>query len=604
MGNKKFFALFLGLVFVGNFAFSQEKPASSEDKPAEEVKKPIAAKSNVKKERVPHEFQLNVHAGAGFLLFRGDIQDNAKTNIHRLGNRLGYNFGIGATINRFLDVQANVLIGKLNGNERNRDVPSLNRNFQSNLFAVGVDLEYNFGNLWIWRDPRVVSPIVGGGVYFSTYDVYKDLQDSEGNTYHYWTGESAIFNVDESAPQTEDVQQLLRDFEYESKVYDSPVSSVAFPVFGGFDFNLSRKWAFRVKAGYFFTLTDKIDGFDEPSSSKNLDGFFYSNISVFFKFNPFKKRVKGEVPSEYLGDFGDDIVSGDSDGDGINDFVDQCSGTPTGVEVDQNGCPKDKDGDGIPDYKDKEPSTAPGYVVDENGSAISYQQIYEKYQRDTVNIKRKNVDKDWLFSQVPTDSKYTVHVGTFTNYDIPTQLKMKLSAMTGLTERKVNDSVSVFTLGKFDNFEAAEEKQNQLIKSGIDQAFGVNEGVLDKVATDISTLKVEGPIFSNRTYTEKKEIDVLVYGVQLREYRLRLDLDKLSRLIAKYGVEMRVTSGGTKIYTIGAFETYDETEKLRKEVARLGVKDPEVKARLNNKPIPIDQAKKEEERIKAEQGQE
>lgn len=606
MGYQKFFALFLSIAFLGNIALAQEKPEAdkkpeAKEKKTEEKKKPVEAKSNVKT-RVPHEFQLNVHAGAGLLLFRGDIQDNAGTNIHRLGNRFGYNFGIGATINRFLDIQANVLIGKLNGNERNRDVPSLNRNFQADLFAVGVDLEYNFGNLWIWRDPRIVSPFIGGGVYFSTYDVYKDLQDGDGNTYHYWTGESAIFNVDESTPSTEDVQQLLRDYEYESKVYDSPVSSVAFPVFGGFDFNLSRKWSFRVKAGYFFTLTDKIDGFDDPRSSQHLDGYFYTNMSVFFKFNPFKKRVAGEVPSEYLGDFGDDIVTGDSDGDGINDFIDQCSGTPTGIEVNQNGCPKDKDGDGIPDYKDKEPSTAPGYVVDENGVAISYQKIYEDYQRDTVNIKRKNVDQEWLFSQAATDAKYTVHVGTFTNYDIPTQLKMKLSAMSGLDEKKVNDSVSVFTLGKFDNFAAAEEKQNQLIKSGIDQAFGVNEKALDKVAKDLTSLKVEGPIFSNRTASKaEKELDVLVYGVQLKEYRLRLDLDKLSKLIAKYGVEMRVTSGGAKIYTIGAFETFAETDKLKKDVERLGVKNPLVVARLNNQPIPIEEAQKEEERIRSEQ---
>lgn len=51
----------------------------------------------------------------------------------------------------------------------------------------------------------------------------------------------------------------------------------------------------------------------------------------------------------------------DSDGDGVNDDVDQCPGTTQGVEVDAVGCetiPPDADGDGIPDAEDKCPNDA------------------------------------------------------------------------------------------------------------------------------------------------------------------------------------------------------------------------------------------------------
>lgn len=42
----------------------------------------------------------------------------------------------------------------------------------------------------------------------------------------------------------------------------------------------------------------------------------------------------------------------DKDKDGIPDYLDKCTGTRAGVEVDENGCPLDSDDDGVPDYKD------------------------------------------------------------------------------------------------------------------------------------------------------------------------------------------------------------------------------------------------------------
>ncbi len=55
----------------------------------------------------------------------------------------------------------------------------------------------------------------------------------------------------------------------------------------------------------------------------------------------------------------------DSDGDGVPDAVDECNDTPSGVAVNQNGCPRDTDHDGVPDDIDDCPNTdrmAAGYV--------------------------------------------------------------------------------------------------------------------------------------------------------------------------------------------------------------------------------------------------
>ncbi|MFT4523993.1 MAG: hypothetical protein ACI85F_000134 [Bacteroidia bacterium] len=602
--NKKMkapllFSLFIIGTLTGGSALAQDKPdvkkATDSPKVESEAKtEPIKTSSNVKS-YAPHEFKLNVHAGGGFNLFMGDIADNASTNVHRIGNRFAYHFGIGATLTPWLDLNANVIIGRLNGNERSHEEGELwkNRNFEAKTFAAGLELSYNFKNIGFFRDPRVMVPFVGAGAYFSTYDVYIDKKvDSTGDKYHYWS-DGRIMSEEEDNLISDNAQPIVRDFLYESKEADSPVKALAIPVFGGFDFNIDRNWAFRLKAAYFFTLTDAIDGYDDPQHSDNLDGYFYTSASVFFKFNPFKKRAaKGEVPLEYVGDFGP-LINEDTDKDGVVDFLDKCNGTPTGVTVNSDGCALDSDNDGIPDYRDNQKNTVAGYIVDEHGVAISYKNIYEEFQKDTFSILRRN---EWLYSQPEKDPQYTVHVGTFTNYDIPTQLKMKLSSISGLVERNINDSVSVFTLGSFNNFEAAEAKQNQLIKSGIDQAFGVNENAIKRVADDMKELRVSDPIFSQGARTEK-EPDILNYGVELKEYRLRLDINRLSSVIAKYGVEMRSTPGGIKIYRIGSFNHFDEAEKLRKSVAKLGVKNPQISPRLNDRPIDVDKAKELESTI-------
>ena len=64
------------------------------------------------------------------------------------------------------------------------------------------------------------------------------------------------------------------------------------------------------------------------------------------------------------------VLPVDSDGDGVNDLLDKCPGTPAGVAVDATGCPLDTDKDGVPDYLDKCPETPVGIAVDTNGCPL------------------------------------------------------------------------------------------------------------------------------------------------------------------------------------------------------------------------------------------
>ncbi|MBN1848837.1 MAG: outer membrane beta-barrel protein, partial [Deltaproteobacteria bacterium] len=64
------------------------------------------------------------------------------------------------------------------------------------------------------------------------------------------------------------------------------------------------------------------------------------------------------------------VLSKDSDGDGVYDYQDQCSGTPAGVKVDSTGCPLDSDKDGVYDYQDQCSGTPAGVKVDSSGCPL------------------------------------------------------------------------------------------------------------------------------------------------------------------------------------------------------------------------------------------
>ena len=90
-----------------------------------------------------------------------------------------------------------------------------------------------------------------------------------------------------------------------------------------------------------------------------LDDQFYS---LGFQF-PFGKKAPMAAP----------VVAApvaDTDGDGVNDDMDQCPNTPVGVFVDARGCALDGDRDGVGDHLDQCPNTVSGATVDATGCEL------------------------------------------------------------------------------------------------------------------------------------------------------------------------------------------------------------------------------------------
>lgn len=92
-----------------------------------------------------------------------------------------------------------------------------------------------------------------------------------------------------------------------------------------------------------------------PNTALYVDAGYINGIEV----TEAAKQVRDNLWKVTAGiefDFGKTL---DSDMDGVSDKKDKCPNTPTGVAVDEKGCPIDSDGDGVADYIDDCP-TIPG----------------------------------------------------------------------------------------------------------------------------------------------------------------------------------------------------------------------------------------------------
>lgn len=536
-----------------------------------------------------YRFNPSIGAGAGILKYYGDVEDGLKTSLHRLGNRFGYNFTLSGNFTNSLYLNIDFMKAKLSGNENGL---LWHRNFESDVFGVGVNLLYNFSNLY--KRERSLKPFFSIGFSYTDYEVKADLiNDKTGETYFYWS-DGLVRNAPEGGSTADDLDYVDRDYKYETSLREKPVVAFAVPAALGISLDVSKAISFRLSAKYFYAFTDLIDNFDDPEFSKFNDRYLYTSASVHWHFLPEKKvKAPAKEQSFYFADF-ESLEKEDEDGDGVKDFIDKCAQTPKNVKIDEFGCPLDTDKDGIPDYLDKEPKTTRGRVVDAQGVALNYQQIAES-QADTIGMLRRSITESYVNSQPREGFKYTVHVGTF-GREIPTQLHKKLKSLPGLVETKVNDTLTVYTLGSYDNFADAEKKQNELIYSGIDESFAVADDVVDAVASDAHEVKQsvkmdQGKVRPStvRIETTQKEQQVL-YKVQLTEYRMRIELEKLSQVMAEHGVELRTSKGGLKIFTIGNFENLEDAQALSKRIMGMGIKDAEIVASYNNQAVSIEKA--------------
>ena len=179
-----------------------------------------------------------------------------------------------------------------------------------------------------------------------------DIKDKDGNLYVYAT-DGTIRNLSNNI--------ISRDYTYETNLRevnptnkDYSLMTFTIPVDLGLNITITDRLTFRVANSIKFTFSDYIDDTEGTDGLIKNDILNYSYASLRLDlFSP-----ASEIAAvEQFKNLKFVVTDGeDEDGDGVDDFNDECPGTKSGVIVDYRGCPIDSDNDGVPDYMDEQPT--------------------------------------------------------------------------------------------------------------------------------------------------------------------------------------------------------------------------------------------------------
>lgn len=226
-----------------------------------------------------------ISLGIGRMGFNGDLYQR-HFQAPTMG-RPAYDLAISQRLTRYLQLDFNVLFGKLGGNER---LNNRNENFRSEIRAGGVNLMYDFGNFI--PDAYKVRPFVSFGAYGFEFLSKTDLRDKDGNIYHYWS-DGSIKNMAEGSPGAQNARDLVRDYTYESDIRELNKDGFgkyqerawAFPVGAGVVMKVTDRVDLKLNFQYYFSTTDYIDGISnkslgDRSGTKRKDNFTYTSFAL------------------------------------------------------------------------------------------------------------------------------------------------------------------------------------------------------------------------------------------------------------------------------------------------------------------------------------
>lgn len=426
-------------------------------------------------------FKPAIGIGTGMFSFYGDLYN--KNFQAPMVSRIGYDLNVSQRFTDYFQFNFYALFGKLGANERNAP-NNRNLNFESQIRVGGLNLLYNFGNFLPKK--RDASPYISLGFESFEFLSKTDIFDRFGNTYYYWS-DGSIRNIDENASNANTAVEIHRDYKYESDIREMNLDgfgkyaerSWAIPIGVGAIFKINDFIDFKIGTTMHFTLTDNIDGVSNKSTgnrigNKSNDKFMMTSCSVHYNFG-MKDKEAGEMDEDTFKDvdfFALDLS--DLDRDGVPDSKDSCQGTPENVPVDAKGCPIDDDNDNVPNYKDDELDSPKDAFVDTKGvqlndSIIDYQ--YRFYMDSTgafAEVVRHDHNGKDLYNSL-YQKEYSVELGTFSK-GLPPELMTKYLSIGDVSSTNINDSTTVYTVGKFNNLLDAENRKNALIKEGLTDA--------------------------------------------------------------------------------------------------------------------------------------
>ena len=139
------------------------------------------------------------------------------------------------------------------------------------------------------------TPYISAGIESVEFLSKSDLQDANGNYYHYWS-DGRIMDMAEDAPNAAaNATELYRDYTYESDLRELNLDGFskyqertwAIPVELGAALYITPRVNFRIGTSMHFTFTDLIDNITEESlgdrkGDKRNDRFLYTHFALTY----------------------------------------------------------------------------------------------------------------------------------------------------------------------------------------------------------------------------------------------------------------------------------------------------------------------------------
>ncbi len=329
----------------------------------------------------------------GVLSYMGDIKGSKGSTIYTYW-KPAYGFYLEKKIGGVFGISLNGMFGKISKSQLDE---TIFQNFETSITNIDLNLLLDFDNGKVINKSSVFAPYFSVGFGYLAFDPKGDLENKSGKYFHWNDG--TLRNVDQNTPGSDTLSSIvLRDFTYETSLKDSVKSysktSFTLPIRFGLKFKLATNLDARIGIAYIMTFTDYLDNV----AGGGNDNMFYTSFGLQYNF------ATSESDEKYKDFDFSALDKVDSDGDGVKDANDICQNTPTGVQVDDNGCPIDTDKDGVADYLDKEPNTIVGSIVNAEGVTLTDEMIAARESmKDSVQTERRLFKADDL-SQAELDA--------------------------------------------------------------------------------------------------------------------------------------------------------------------------------------------------------
>lgn len=335
------------------FLFSLLVIASTELLSGQTVVTHDSAHVSIKSDRMPYISHFNNWDIAGHIGFSYPNTDIAASTLssEKLQTHLMYGLDLTKFLTHTFAFQGRFLTGKMSGTDNNKPY-----HFETDVkYDVSINALFQFGNIsFLKRTPNLaIYASIGIGAIRYVPHVY----------YRYPASTHMLSGIYIQDPNTVDSSQNY-----------GKTSELIIPFNIGLKYRISKHFSLNAEYSFRTMNSDKLDGWYRLLSEN--DDYSYLNFGLTYHIGKRQHVAEWFNPmhSVYadLYDMKDkvDLMSRDTDKDGVADLFDREPETAEGAKVYGDGTSVDSDNDGVPDIKDSEPFSAKNAKVDGSGKEI------------------------------------------------------------------------------------------------------------------------------------------------------------------------------------------------------------------------------------------